>query len=81
MFLQMMLFTNDEMVADLLGENENKYYYEADSIPSTYTLSKSSRPPGFGFFSEGPPRIFTTSIDKIQYFIKKIFNVYGKFLI
>ena len=44
MFVQMVLFTNDEMVVYLLDEDQNKYNYEADGIPSTYTLHKLYKP-------------------------------------
>ena len=34
MFVQIVLFTNDEMIVYLL-EDQNKYNYEADGIPSS----------------------------------------------
>ena len=43
MFVIMALFTNDELVMYLLDEDQNKYHYEDDVIPSSYTLRKLSR--------------------------------------
>ena len=34
MFVQMVLFTNDEMVVYLLDKDQNKYTYEDDDIPA-----------------------------------------------
>ena len=41
-----MMFTNDEMVVYLLDKDQNKYNYEADGIPSTYTRHTLYRPLG-----------------------------------
>ena len=46
MFVQIVLFTNNEMVVYLLDEDQNKYNYEADGIPSTYTRRKLYTPLG-----------------------------------
>ena len=59
MFVQIVLFTKDEMVVYFLYEDQNKYY-DADGIPSTYTHHKVYKPLGIGF-SEGPPKIFTNA--------------------
>ena len=40
MFVKIVLFTNDGMVLYLLDEDQNKYNYEADGKPSTYTRRK-----------------------------------------